>query len=136
MKRVLVVEDDPRARNAICLILSNAGYGIVDCGTVREALMHLDIIDLSAIVLDLRLPNGHGTRVIESLVGKRNDVPVIILSAFAHEAPEDALVVEILQKPFKPDQLRAALRKADELANSIKSLRSTTRKLGERLPRN
>jgi len=136
MKRVLVVEDDVRARSAICMILSNAGYGIIDCGTVREALMHLDVIDLSTIVLDLRLPNGHGRKVIEELIAKRNDVPVVILSGFPQEAPEDSLVVEILSKPFKPDDLRAAMRKADTLAESIKNLRSTTRRLGDKLPRN
>lgn len=134
MKRVLVVEDDPKTRTVIGVILTNAGYGIVDCGTIREALMHLDIIDLSTIVLDLRLPNGHGRRVIEALVEKRNDVPVVILSGYPQEAPEDSLVVEIIEKPFKPEQLRAAMRKADVLADSIKNLRSTTRKLGQKLP--
>lgn len=133
MKRVLIVEDDPHTRNAMCLILSNAGYGIIDCGSVREALMHLDVIDLSAIVLDLRLPNGHGRKVIEALVAKRNDVPVVIVSGHPQEAPEDSLVVGIIEKPFKAETLRAALKKADVLADSIKSLRHSTRKLGEKL---
>ncbi len=135
-KRVLVVEDDERARTAICVVLSNAGYGIVEADSVATALMHLDIVDLSTVVLDLRLPNGHGRKVIEALIGKRNDVPVVVLSGFPQEAPEDSLVVEVINKPFKAEDLRAAMRKADVLADSIKSLRNTTRKLGQKLQGN
>lgn len=133
MKRVLVVEDDEKQRNFVVGVLVGAGYGYVDCGTVAEALMHLDIIDLSAVVLDLRLPNGHGRRVIEALVAKRNDVPVVVLSGYPQEAPEDSLVVEVISKPFKAEQLREALKKADQMADSLKSMRETTRRLGDKL---
>ncbi len=136
MNRVLVVEDDPRQRAMMCLILSNAGYGVVEAVSVKTALMHLDIIDLSAVVLDLRLPNGHGRRVVEELVAKRNDIPVVVLSAFPEDAPTSFPVTSVLEKPFTRDGLLAAVSRAREAADAIKSLRSTTRKIGEKLQGN
>ncbi len=132
-RRVLLVEDDDRTRAAMGMILSGAGYGIVEAGSVKTALMHLDIIDLSAVVLDLRLPNGHGRKVVEELLAKRNDVPVVIVSGFPQEAPEDSLVVAILGKPFKRDELLAAVMKARETSDAIKSMRSSTRSIGRKI---
>jgi len=150
--RVLVVEDDDKQRHIICLILANAGYGTVEAVSVKTALMHLDIIDLSAIVLDLRLPNGHGRKVVEALIEKRDDVPVVVLSGFPEDAPTGfpvtAVVDKILDRRAKPQEgenfehptfrsrLLHAVADARTTSDAIKSLRSSTRKLEKRLPPN
>lgn len=132
-RRVLIVEDDDRTRTMMGSILSAAGYGIVEAVSVKTALMHLDIIDLAAVVLDLRLPNGHGRKVVEELLAKRNDVPVVVVSGFPQEAPEDSLVVAILGKPFKREELLSAVSKARVTSDAIKSMRNTTRRLNEKI---
>ena len=134
--RVLIVEDDERVRKAICLILANAGYGVVEAVSVKTALMHLDILDLSAIVLDLRLPNGHGKRVVEELIAKRDDVPVVVLTGYPEDAPTGFPVTSILDKPVQRDRLLRAVGDARVASDAIRSLRTSTRKLGERLPPN
>lgn len=147
MNRVLVVEDDARQRSMICLILANAGYGIVEAVSVKTALMHLDIIDLSAIVLDLRLPNGHGRRVVEELISKRDDVPVVVLTGYPEDAPTGFPVTAVIDKvldrrddtnksPSFRTRLLEAVSEARVASDAIKSMRSSTRRLGEKLPPN
>ncbi|HEV3028489.1 MAG TPA: response regulator [Planctomycetota bacterium] len=131
MYRVLVVEDDAKQRTMICMILANAGYGVVEAVSVKTALMHLDIMDLSAVVLDLRLPNGHGRKVVEELVSKRDDVPVVVLTGYPEDAPKGFPVTAVLNKPFKRDRLLEAVAEARTASDAIKSMRASTRKLGD-----
>ena len=82
--RVLLVEGDDGTRTTF-KTLSNAGYIVIEAESVKTALMHLDVLDLSCVILDLKLPNGHGRRVVEELQSKRNDVPVVVLSGYHGE---------------------------------------------------
>lgn len=127
--RVLLVEDDRRARMILAMILTNAGYTVIGAGSVATALMHLDVLDLSCVVLDLMLPNGHGRLVVEKLKEKRDDVPVVILSAFHGEDVWDFPVVAVLEKPTKRDVLLSAVSKAATHANAIRAIRESTRRI-------
>jgi CheY-like chemotaxis protein len=166
MPRILIVEDDDRQRAMIALILSNAGYQVTEAVSVKTALMHLDLMDLSAVVLDLRLPNGHGRKVVESLIAKRDDVPVIVLTAFPDDAPKGFPVTSILDKlpkrqcaicgglarasddkcqscggnirNDKPfrERLMMAVTDARKRSDEIRSIRTSIRKLGDVLGKN
>ncbi len=131
---ILLVEDDDRLRAGYAQTLRNGGYEVQEAGLVKTALMHLDIIDLAAIVLDLRLPNGYGKKVVDELRAKRDDVPVIVLTGYPEDAPRDFPVVEVLSKPVKGHVLMAAVRGAHRTSTAIRSIRSSTRKMGECLP--
>lgn len=123
--RVLLVEDDYRVRQALSMILMNANYDVTEAVSVRTALMHLDISDLVCVVLDLVLPNGHGRRVVEELKAKRDDVPVVILSAFHGEDVWTFPVIAVLEKPTKRDVLLAAVRNGAETSRAIKLMRQS-----------
>ena len=158
MSKVLVVEDDERQRAMISMILANAGYKVIEAVSVKTALMHLDVMDLSAVVLDVRLPNGHGRKVVESLIAKRDDVPVVVLTGFPEDAPTGFPVTSVLSKLLQPkcsscgefaapkaercvcgekiervrpfrDRLLEAIAKARKSADDIRSIRCSTRKL-------
>lgn len=147
MSRILIVEDDDKQRAMIGMILANAGYKITEAVSVATALMHLDQIDLSAVVLDVRLPNGHGRKVVEALIAKRDDVPVVVLTGFPEDAPTGFPVTAVIDKLLdrrdpasKASSFRTRLLDAVSVArqksDDIKSIRSSTRKLGEILGKN
>ncbi len=96
---VLLVEDDAKIRHIYAYFLAQAEYKVIEAWSVATALMHLDARELSAVVLDLWLPNGHGREIVEALVARRNDVPVVILSATPDEYTWDWPVVSALKKP-------------------------------------
>jgi DNA-binding NtrC family response regulator len=126
---VLLVEDDERIRTALSVVVSNAGFTVIQCGSVKTALMHLDVLDLVCIILDLRLPNGHGRRVVDELKAKRDDVPVVILSAYHGEEEWDFPVVATLEKPTKRDVLLGALIKAVKHSEAIREIKESTRRM-------
>lgn len=127
-RRVLLVEGDDAVRDTF-RTLSDAGYRIIEAGSVKTALMHIDVLDLSCIVLDLKLPNGHGRRVVEELQSKRDDVPVIILSNFHSDDEWGPLVVAVLDKPPSEGALLQAVEMASKQSEAIRALRVSTRKL-------
>lgn len=126
---MLLVEDDPKVRAAIYMLLADAGYGVIGASSVKTALMHLDVLDLTCVVLDLHLPNGHGRRVVEELQAKRDDVPVVILSSFHDSEGWEFPVVSVLEKPVKKEALIKCVDNAAKHADAIHSLRETTRRM-------
>lgn len=96
---VLLVEDDEKVRHIYAYFLAQAEYKVIQAWSVATALMHLDARELTTIVLDLWLPNGHGREIVEALAAKRNDVPVVIISATPDEYKWDWPVVGALKKP-------------------------------------
>lgn len=127
---VLLVEDDTHIRHIYAYILVQAGYKVIEAVSVATALMHLDVIDLVAIVLDLRLPNGHGRRVVEELIAKRNDLPAVILSATPDEYEWSWPVVAALQKPARRTPFLKAVALATRFhEEGVAKLRETARRL-------
>jgi DNA-binding NtrC family response regulator len=132
MRRVLLVEDEDKVRQLFAKWIRSADVGVIEAVSVKTALMHLDVIDLSAIFLDLRLPNGHGREVIKELIMKRDDVPVVVLSAVPEDVPLLFPVVKIMKKPANQGMILAGLEEAFKYSDAINSIKVSTRKSEER----
>jgi len=128
---VLIVEDHDLTRESYAEWLRAAGFKVIEATTKAVALMHLDRLDLSAIVLDLILPNGHGREVVEALKAKRDDVGVVVVSGFPDSPRFDLPVTSSLRKPFPRGVLLHAVVKAIETyTDPVKAIRASTRRLG------
>jgi signal transduction histidine kinase/CheY-like chemotaxis protein len=66
-RRLLVVEDDPAQRDAICDLLSADGVEIIAVGTVKEALERIRTTALDCVVTDLALPDASGYDLLETM---------------------------------------------------------------------
>ena len=123
MKRILVVDDEPKIAELARDYLEHAGFSvrIAGDGTAALAAVRRDRPDL--IVLDLGLPGVDGLDVTRS-VRRDSNVPVIMLTARDDEL-DKLLGLELgaddyLTKPFSPRELvarvRAVLRRVDAAA--------------------
>jgi DNA-binding response OmpR family regulator len=76
--RVLVVEDDAPTSDALVRLLRHYGFDVLLAATVQEAMRHLSARP-DHILLDLMLPDGDGTRVLEAVrqAGMHSHVIVI-----------------------------------------------------------
>lgn len=124
--RVLLVEDDPKLGPDLRAELARSGYAVdlADNGIDGEAMGYEDIYDL--IVLDLGLPGRPGLEVLKNWRKRRNNVPVLILTARSawqervdgFEAGAD----DYLGKPFHTEELlarmTALLRRANQQLSS------------------
>lgn len=134
---ILLVEDHDLTRASYAEWLRGAGFKVIEATTKAIALMHLDRLDLSAIVLDLILPNGHGREVVDALKAKRDDVGVVVVSGFPDSPKFDLPVTASLRKPFPRGVLLHAVVKAIETyTDPIKSIRATSRRLGDSAKKN
>ena len=80
MATVLLVEDDPGARQGLELALRRLGYGVRATETGEAALRAVSEAAVDVVVLDLMLPGLDGFEVCRRL-RRGSDVPVIMLTA-------------------------------------------------------
>jgi len=78
-RTVLVVEDDPVVRRALCRTLAREGFGVVAAATVAAVVAVAEPID--AAVLDLDLPDGDGLTLGAKLRDTRPAAPLVFFTA-------------------------------------------------------
>ena len=119
-KRILVVDDDPDAREFIIQYVKELGADYKECG---EPLKVVDLVkeyrpDL--ITLDIMMPESNGWEVLAKLKSDP-DVPVVIVSMVADKTKAISLgAVDSLTKPVLQDDFLACVRRSinsDQIAN-------------------
>ena len=95
------------------LVLELAGHTVYTAGTASEALERAEQDNPDTVLLDLTLPDQDGSVVSTALRARGGAVPTIIITSGMPLERGDAERLggdKILQKPFCPDALLAALR--------------------------
>jgi DNA-binding NtrC family response regulator len=113
---ILVVDDDPEMRALLYDVLRNEGYEVVEAKDGTEAVLALRSRAFDVIVMDKNMPGPSG---LDLLPGFRRVAPhsqVIMMTAFGDvpsymEAVEKG-AVEFLFKPFRMEEMKAAIVKA------------------------
>ena len=115
--RVLIIEDDTGARELLATALRLTGYVVRTAPDGVSGLRVAEDFDPDVVVLDLGLPLASGFEVLHELrsLPRNHDTPVIAISGLesgvklARENPE---FFETLPKPFDPDALVRAVKRA------------------------
>ncbi|HET9958369.1 MAG TPA: response regulator, partial [Polyangiaceae bacterium] len=91
MSRVLVVEDDPVQRDALCSLLAADDVEAVAVATVAEALAQLRTQSFDCTVSDLSLPDASGFDFLEQLAADTEHAfpPVIVYTGRALSEDEE-----------------------------------------------
>jgi two-component system, OmpR family, response regulator MtrA len=118
MTEVLLVEDDPAARQGLELALRRLGYGVRPAGTGEAALRAIGEGAADVVVLDVMLPGLDGFEVCRRL-RRNSDVPVIMLTARSDdfdivgglEAGADDYVLKPVEPRVLDTLIRAVLRR-------------------------
>ena len=113
--RILVAEDDPRLRDLLDEVLTEAGWEVTAVGDGRQAhLLAMDGRDHDLVLLDVGLPGLDGLSVCRRLREEGVSTPVLMLTAKGQVADRisglDAGADDYLPKPFDVDELLARLR--------------------------
>lgn len=119
---VLLIEDDPDIAKMMCLVLEGEGYQVIWRAEGLAGLSAAAAGDPSAIVLDLKLPDVPGQRILRALKAdpKTRGIPVIIASATAYDLNphEKHLAEAVLGKPFEIEDLIAVIARAHKVQPS------------------
>jgi two-component system response regulator MprA len=113
--QILVVEDDPKVRQALTRALGLEGYEVAAAADGLAALEHLRRGPaFDAVVLDMMMPELNGLDVCRHLRDRGDRIPILMLTA-RHETADrvaglDAGADDYLVKPFDLAELFARLR--------------------------
>jgi two-component system response regulator TctD len=112
--RLLLVEDTEDVAEAIVASFQRRGDAIDCVDTVEGARDTLAVNDYDVVIIDINLPDGHGTDVLRDLRRQRRSTPVLMLTArMAVEDRVSALDIgadDYLVKPFDLRELQARVR--------------------------
>jgi two-component system response regulator AtoC len=136
MLRALLIDDDADLLSGLAEIAKQEGFEVTTLGSLKEAREHLSREPVDIAVVDLVLPDGEGTELLQAF----KDTPgtdVIIISGMATvDSAIGALrlgALDYLTKPLDTARLRAVLANAirvRSLKEEVGTLRSELRKFG------
>lgn len=108
MAQVLVVEDNELIRDAVAECFTVSGHTVSQAGDIAGAKQLLGEHPPDVIILDIRLPDGNGYQLAQS-IRETSDVPIIFLTAKESES-ERVMGFEVgaddyVVKPFSAKEL-------------------------------
>ncbi len=107
--RILVVDDNARARQSMADVLEAAGHEVDSSASALEALRLLDRSSFDVILTDLQMPGMSGLEFIRALESRGCESQVVMVTAFA--SVSSAVVAmrhgafDYIEKPFDAEQL-------------------------------
>ena len=106
---VLIVEDDPNLREAVCDTLELAGQAAVSASGGEEALHLLETQAVSLVVSDVRMMPMDGITLLKEIRSRHAHLPVVLMTAYADvDRAVEAMragACDFLLKPFEPRAL-------------------------------
>ena len=116
METILIVDDDQAAQRILKHLFESEGYNVETRADGQSALDAFRAADLSAIILDLRLPVLPGKDVCREIRQQSPTLPIVVLSAVTEEADKVLLLGlgadDYVTKPFSPRELVARVQAA------------------------
>lgn len=123
---VLVVDDEPIARDNVAHVLAREGYAVETAANGEEALARLAHRQFDCIVTDLKMDRMDGMQLIEAARRVAPDARIVVVTGYATvDTAVQALktgAVQYLSKPIDIAELRATVR--ETLADRARGLSS------------
>jgi two-component system cell cycle sensor histidine kinase/response regulator CckA len=112
--RILVVEDVATVRDAMAILLTQAGHHVVTAGTTDEALSAMRSSPFDLVIADLILKGGGGREVLAAARFMIDPAPVVIMTGMTDDAVIDEVMAlgakKCVRKPFSIDEVLEAVR--------------------------
>jgi DNA-binding NtrC family response regulator len=119
---VLVLEDEPSARTAICEYLRDIGWTVIEAPGAEEAILGAQSQPIHVLLADYRLPGETGDVIARRVLDLHPECSVVYMSGF----PELDLDPPgpILAKPLDLDEVGEAVQAARAVRGEAASKRA------------
>ena len=116
-KKILVIDDEPEMLDLVKYTLEKGGFEVTTCDNGRHAWGEISRVKPDLLILDVMLPgiDGYSLQLKIAQESATRELPIIVLTALE---PSRTLfqkfpqVVGFMTKPFKTDELLAAVQAA------------------------
>jgi two-component system NtrC family response regulator/two-component system response regulator HydG len=134
--RILVVDDEQAAREALGTILLEEGYEVLDAADGEEALGALADFAPDVVLSDIRMPKLDGLGLVKKARELNVDVPFVMMTAFASvEAAVEAMKAgaeNFLIKPIDINAVAVVVGKALEKRRLLQETQALRDRVRER----
>ena len=117
-RRILIIEDDSKMRNAVTAIMKKLGHETMAFGDGESGLKQGEQTDFDLAIVDLKLPGINGLEVLRNLKKTNKSISVIMITAYATiDSAVEAMKAgaeDYLPKPFNLEQIRIVVNKVLE----------------------
>ncbi len=117
---VLIIDDNALTLNSLKLFLEKRGYSCFACYDPVKAINIYKNSSFDVVLTDVNMPQISGLEVLEEIQRIDPEKPVIVMTAYAEmETAIDAIekgAFNFVTKPFSPDHLTNAIKKAVKYA--------------------
>jgi len=143
MKRILIVDDDSYICDLLVKYLDKNGYETEGFHKGKEAIARFNQVDFDLILCDYRLPDMDGLEVLSEARAKNENVPVIIMTAYAEiRTAVNAIkagAFDYVTKPIHQEEILVTIEKAlkgkarqeSETSFSKKFITGKSKRIGE-----
>jgi len=123
LAQILLIDDEPRNRDALSLLLGKAGYQVQSCGTGEQALNILRETPYAVVITDLFLPGVSGLDILKAIKIDSPYTNVIMITGNASaETAVEAMkegAFDYITKPIDFSKLSILVAKALEKSNLV-----------------
>jgi len=118
MARILVAEDDDTIRDLVVRALTEDGHELTAAANGAAALEALNQQNgrFDLLLTDVKMPIMDGIALALAAGRDHPDLAIMLMTGFADQRERahglDALVHDVIAKPFKVDQIKGAVREA------------------------
>ena len=130
-RRILVIDDDSSLCEVLETELKSRGFETASTTTPEDGLKRLAEEDFGLVLTDINMRGMSGVQVCKQIVERREDLPVIVMTAFGSvEAAVAAIragAYDFVTKPFDMDDITLTIERAlkhRELREEVKRLRT------------
>jgi len=115
-RQILVVDDEPKMRRVLEIMLQKMGHRVFIAGNGREALTTFAANTIDLVIADLRMPEMDGLQLLASIRAQESEVPVMVITA--HGTIETAVAAmkhgacDYILRPFDVEALELAVERA------------------------
>jgi CheY-like chemotaxis protein len=116
MRRLLVIDDDELLRNTLGLMLGARGFLCTPAADALEAIEQAEAGRFDVALVDINMPGLDGFEVIKALARIKPRMCIVAMSGRQFDGDLDYAMIAtglgadaFLAKPFRPQQLLAAL---------------------------
>ncbi len=135
MAKILVIDDQKSIRNTLKDILEYESHEVSLAENGEEAIELFDKNKFDLILCDIKMPNMDGIEVLDIIVGKNPDVPVIMISGHGNiDTAVEAIkkgAYDFIEKPLDLNRLLVTIKNAQERKDLVTETKVLKRKVSK-----
>lgn len=135
MTKVLIIDDEKAIRRSLRDILEYEKFTVEEAENGKDALQKIEKESYDLFLCDIKMPGMDGIEVLEKIMEKFSDVPVIMISGHGNiETAVEAVkkgAFDFIQKPFDLNRLLVSVRNALDRGTLVKETKVLKKKMAK-----